>query len=89
MMIVSDTKRRILDVSNLIIIPYGELWEIRPADSNVPVAIYQTYERAFEVVKLFLEAYKKEFALKNNLEKSDNETLRKKLDDIVFYFPEE
>lgn len=88
MLAMSDTKRRIRDVNELIIVPALDLWDIKPIDSNIALGTYNTLERAQEVLMDYTKAYRENFILKNCSSSLSEEELKKYSNSIIYIFPE-
>lgn len=88
MLVISDTKRIIKDVNDLVIIPSCGLWEIKAVDSPKPLGTYESCERATQIILDFKEAYKKQFMLKNCSNKLTDELINEYSKFIVYEFPE-
>lgn len=88
MLVISDTKRIIKNVNELIIVPSSEVWDIKAIDSIVALGTYGTLERAKKVLDEFVEAYKQNFLLINCSKKLTEEEFKKYSQNIIFRFPE-
>lgn len=88
MLVMSDTKRRIKDVNELIIVPTLDLWDLKPIDSNIALGTYNTLERAQEVLMDYAKAYSENFILKNCSSILSEEEIKKYLNSVIYIFPE-
>lgn len=88
MLVISDTKRIIKNVNELIIVPSCGVWDVKAIDSISPLGTYGTKERALEVLDDFTEAYRENFLLTNCSQKLTAEEFKKYSQNIIFRFPE-
>lgn len=89
MIVLSDTKKRIRNVEELVIVQSSGVWEIRSLDSNFSLGTYSTLFRAQEILFDYLKMYRQNFLLKYCSEKLTSEEFEEYSKKIVFVFPPE